>query len=67
MYYGIQCVPFVYNEKTYNAIMSYASSVETIDITKMSEYSIEHIVKMCKIINTIPNVGGLAEKQFEKI
>lgn len=67
MYYGIQCVPFVYNEKTYNAIMSYASSVETIDITKLSEYSAESIARICRTIDTMPNIKKMAKKQFEKI
>ena len=40
MYYGVPCVPFVYNEKTDNALMSYCEGFHSIDILKLSEYSL---------------------------
>lgn len=67
MYYGIPCVPFIYSEKTLNALKAYCSSFQAIDITKLSEYSFDDIVKFCRPPELLPNVKNDAAQQFEGI
>lgn len=67
MYYGIPCVPFIYSEKTSNALKAYCSSFQAIDITKLSEYSFDDIVKSCRPPELLPNVKKDAKQQFEGI
>lgn len=65
MYYGVPCVPFIYSEKTLNALKAYCSSFQAIDITKLSEYSFDDIAKSCQSPEPLPNVKNDAAQQFE--
>ena len=67
MYYGIPCVPFIYSDKTLNALTAYCSSFQAIDITKLPEYSFEDIAKPCGPLAILPNVKNDAAQQFEGI
>lgn len=64
MYYGIPCVPFIYSEKTLNALEAYCFSYQAIDITKLSDYSFDDIVKSCRPPELLPNVKNDAARQF---
>lgn len=67
MYYGVPCVPFVYSEKTSNALAAYCASFQAVDITKLPEYSLDDITKNFQSPELLPNIKEAAMRQFEGI
>ena len=67
MYYNIPCVPFIYSQKTYDALISYGVSFDCVNLENLSEYSVEEITENYEIRDMDFNVKELAKKQFEGV
>lgn len=67
LYYGIPCVPFIYNEKTHNALMAYCQSVDAIDIMQLTNYTPEKIIDFDSKIELRFNIKEMAKQQFEGV
>ncbi len=67
MYYNIPCVPFIYTQKTYDALVSYGASFDCVNIRNLSDYSITEITENYGISNVDLYLKSLAEKQFDEV
>lgn len=67
MYYNIPCVPFIYNQKTYDALASYRTSFDCVDLRKLSDYSLKEITENYGIRDVNFQLKELAKKQFDEV
>lgn len=67
LYYGIECIPFVYNEKTQNALTSYCKSFNSIDLMHLENYTAGNIVKFESQIELLPGIKEKSKEQFEGV
>ena len=67
MYYNIPCVPFIYTQKTYDALASYGVSFDCVNLRNLSDYSIKEITENYGIRDTNFDLKKLAEKQFDEV
>lgn len=67
LYYGIDCIPLVYNEKTQNALTSYCKSFKSIDLMHLEDYTVDDIVKFDSQIELLPDIKKKAKQQFEGV
>lgn len=67
MYYNIPCVPFIYKQKTYDALSSYETSFNCVNLRNLSDYSIKEITENYGIREVDFYLKELAEKQFDKV
>ena len=67
MYYGIPCVPIVYNEKTYNALNTYCSSFDFVDIKKLTNHTWKDIANLSGDLVFSNEIKREAKRQFDGV
>lgn len=64
LYYGIICVPFLYSEKSLNALNSYCKSFKAFDIMNLSEYDFSEIVETDISNELVDNIIAKSDRHF---
>ena len=67
LYYNIPCVPFIYSQKTYDALMSYDVFFQGVTLNELSEYSVKNVIENCGIQNIDFGIIKLAKEQFKGV
>ena len=62
LYYGTACVPFIYDEKTTNAIRAYCGEMKSVDMLDLPAW--EEIVGLNQCFTLGPDMQELAKGQF---